>query len=591
MWNWQSQVFKSMDEVTFEHLHGAGLTGAAFSGAVQETTNIHNNGWSPNGWLRTLGGHSEYQFHGAVSVRVGLSQDSVLIREFLNTCNTGNTHLLNWNYQWCENRVWRENLEARIIWSGEYPKLTTIPVHCQKEQNSRQCQGYVWLDVRNFLSTEQDTRADDLQHVSTSPLGELNKLSGLQIVSNSDFPIVLSFWDVTMYIRPSLAEVRAIGRWQDESPVRRTTWGWTKPFWALSDQNSEEAKWTLIGRCFTGDINWCAPVVPSSVDENGETIPAAWFYRDITDENAANWESFALESRIVKKKMSDGVSQWSRSDYSIGAADLNVIFAGQKENKRFGCPRVGATCGPLRQNRLCNGLEGKTHCHVATGMCITYDSARELNLLDDGWGVKDITENCQSRLATATVEIVSNNVQWEHVFGNDPNFPKSINRPVRDGWCSVGDTWGGAGDNVGTMFPSHLAAKPEGWEEIHRFNDTGILGGDSQLFMGTPICPADFLSIGSPFANSVDELYNLDLSQYCCIPEELVHYIPFHRLRGHNLLAHLQSNRDKNGVCIITGSRWGRQTPILVDVGCDKNRLQSEGDQWFRVSNHVFTNL
>jgi len=223
-------------------------------------------------------------------------------------------------------------------------------------------------------------------------------------------------------------------------------------------------------------------------------------------------------------------------------------------------------------------------------MCVTYDTAQQLNLLGDGWGVEELSEDCQSTLMTETAETVFNNVQWEHVFGNGD---KSINRPVRDGWCSVGDTWGGEGDNVGTMFPSHLAVKPDGWYEIHRFNDTSSLGGDSQLFMGEPRCPMQwgpnneryyFRNVGFAFANSVDELYNLDLSQYCCIPREVVRWMPIRRMRGHSQLTKLHSNRDKDGVCLYTGSSWGRQTPILAVEGCYHR-------PWVKISNHLLSGL
>jgi len=322
-----------------------------------------------------------------------------------------------------------------------------------------------------------------------------------------------------------------------------------------------------MGSCFSGDINWCAP-----------SDPDGWHYRDITDENR-DWYSFPLPVQRTKK-MSDGMGQWSVSDYS--GADLNNLFSHEIQNQRFGCPSVGSTCGPLRQNRFCNGLQGKTHCHIATGQCVTRDTAEKLGILLDGelyvtWGVDDLSESCQNVLSTSVGEVVQNDVEWEKVFGDGD---KQIRRPTRAGWCSVGDTWAYPGSkSMGAMWPSNDAGAPIRWN-IVRFNDTSSLDSNSPLFMGQAICPFGYQKLGDVFGNSRDEIYNLDKSQYCCVPWRAVTYRKTHETSTTEV-AKLSAN--KNDYCLFTNPRFAG--PVLrASYRC---RAFRRGRAWVPVANQL----
>jgi hypothetical protein len=504
--NWDTQDFPSLSQVTRHHLHTANLIGGAFRPDWTSPT---------EGWLDQDVPRLEWEYQFRVSITVVLPGWVMHLTDFLNKCDetskfSANIHSFNLDH--CRNRdfPWTPKMHAHLLWERQSGsnKATILPLPCHSTGSVFRCAGDLNLDVRNFLISSDTWDVSQLAAIGNQ---ELHSLAEVEIISDSDIPFTIDAVYVMMAKRfdetPSL---QPTGRHMVRNPNRPES----KPSWA-----GGEEKFTLIDRCQVGDINWCRP------DSDGNWV---W---DVMQDSAGfniDGQNIAVEREFVIE-----------IDPGRFGFDLNLVFAQIIAEKwNVGCPLIGYTCGPLRQNRYCNGHQHRTHCHEETGNCVDpeWAAAEGINVFNE-WRFDNLHESCRPDSLPRDLVVRGSNqhaVTWRQVVFPDTQVEidsgNGIYRASRENYCSVGDVWArpqGFNPAGAWMFPSGLGKKPLDWD-IGVSNHSFFLAshpelGNGKTMWGKPICPSGYSAIGMAFFDmdtTPDKNSFLDLSksEFCCIP-------------------------------------------------------------------------
>jgi len=465
----------------------------------------------------------EYQF--MVEVAVLLPAWVMHLGSFLNNCDpvlsaplasAAGINTAHWDYSWCRNRdantnPWMPKMHSHLIWERDSDeKATMMPMTCKNFHHGSKgvfCQGTLHLDIRNFLSSSDNRDVSQLAALGDK---ELHSLAEIELISDSDIPFSINSIIVKLAKRIDSGPVPQLSaQLVEHHPSRNSLPNWI---------DQVNTKWTLIDRCQVGDINWCRP-----------SSDGFWFWSNMFDFNSMGFNIEGQNNAVEREFHIGGFEEDS-------GFDLNEVFAQIKVEQKLGCPNKGYTCGPIRQNRYCNGHQGRTHCHKETGNCVdpVWAADEGLDVFNE-WRHDNLHETCKAQNPKARDLVArgraASPVTWTKVVYPDWDVEKdnAIYRPILEQHCSTGDVWASnfQEPNGAWMIPVNMGRKPIDWEvgvsNISFFGESDKELGLGATMWGKPKCEHGFTNIGMAFMDmdtdpSVDDFRDLSRHDFCCVP-------------------------------------------------------------------------